>query len=98
MFTREFLAHAKENDIYEYASQYQQTPSPAEGGLFKRKNWVFWQFPGDNRIPPSMKIDGVVHVNKVVDLPEVFDEVINSWDMSFKDTEGADPVAGQRRF
>lgn len=93
-FTDEMLDRAKKTDIYDYSGQYQQRPSPEEGGKFKKKNWVYWQFPGDARIPPTVKVDGVIHVCKLVELPEAFDEIINSWDMSFKDTSGADPVAG----
>jgi predicted phage terminase large subunit-like protein len=57
---------------YAYAGQYQQQPSPAEGGMLKREWWRYYK-----------------------EAPADFDEVIQSWDMTFKDTKGADYVVGQ---
>ncbi|MDE2101869.1 MAG: phage terminase large subunit [Patescibacteria group bacterium] len=71
-FSREVLA-AKRIEIgsYAYAGQYQQRPSPAEGGLLKRAWW-----------------------RRYTALPERFDQVLQSWDCSFKDTDGSDFVCG----
>jgi predicted phage terminase large subunit-like protein len=66
-----------------WASLYQGRPAPAEGGLFKRGNWR--HYPASRayaRGDGSMWIDGA-------------DEVIQSWDMAFKDTKGSDFVVGQ---
>ncbi|MGC2107199.1 MAG: phage terminase large subunit [Candidatus Acidiferrum sp.] len=57
---------------YAYAGQYQQRPSPAEGGILKRGWW--------------RRYDTV---------PERFDQVIQSWDFTFKDSKGSDFVVGQ---
>lgn len=57
---------------YQFAGQYQQRPSPAEGGILKRSWW--------------RRYDA---------LPETFDEVIESWDFTFKDTKASDYVVGQ---
>jgi predicted phage terminase large subunit-like protein len=64
------------------AGQLQQDPVPEGGGIFKRDWWHFWGAP----CPKC----GVTH-----GLPSRFDEIVQSWDMSFKDTEGADFVSGQ---
>ncbi len=72
-----------------YAGQMQQRPSAAEGNNFKREWWRFFsrdgiQHPrpaGCNDIPP-------------IRVPKYFDEVVQSWDMAFKDTKTSDYVAG----
>lgn len=56
---------------YGFAGQYQQRPTPAEGGIFKRDWWQFYD-----------------------ELPRI-DEILSSWDMAFKDTDGSDYVVGQ---
>ena len=80
---------------YAYAGQFQQRPSPEEGGLFKRPDWVFWQLPG-MQLPSVECVIGEEHYScPVVDLPTRFDDEVCSWDMSFEDHEGTDYVVGQ---
>ena len=63
---------------YGYASQYQQRPSPAEGGMIRRTWWKFYdEFPKDVRGRPQ------------------FDEILQSWDMAFKDEDTSSFVVGQ---
>ncbi|MBT9141986.1 MAG: hypothetical protein DDT29_00379 [Dehalococcoidia bacterium] len=57
---------------YGYSGQYQQRPSPAEGGLLKREWWRYYK-----------------------QAPARFDEIIQSWDMTFKETIGGSYVVGQ---
>lgn len=57
---------------YGAAGQLQQRPSPAEGGIFRRDWWRFYDAP-----------------------PALFDELIQSWDMTFKRADDNDFVAGQ---
>lgn len=73
LFTKETLEATKTRlGSYWWASLYQQRPSPAEGGIFKRNWWQYYrQVPGQ------------------------FNEIIQSWDMAFKDTKTADFVVGQ---
>jgi predicted phage terminase large subunit-like protein len=66
-----------------WASLYQGRPSPAEGNLFDR-SW--WREYGSARW--FIRDDGSYWV------PDS-DEVIQSWDMAFKDTDGSDYVCGQ---
>jgi predicted phage terminase large subunit-like protein len=62
---------------------FQGRPSPAEGNIFQREWWQFYGQP------------------QWVDLPNgarealSFDQVITSWDMTFKSTDGTDFVCGQ---
>lgn len=66
-----------------WASLYQGHPAPAEGGLFKRSNWRWYGAPRwTSRSDGSMWVHGA-------------DELIQSWDMTFKDTKGSDFVVGQ---
>lgn len=80
---------------YRYAGQYQQTPRPAGGNLFKNWWWRYWQPAGANLPPvPVRNAEGEELKIYPVDLPETFDEQIQSWDMTFKDTRSSDMVAG----
>ena len=80
-FSPSVVAALKKNSR-EFAGQYQQRPSPEEGGIIKRHWWRFYVRPGER-----------VHDGCVL-LPERFDEVVQSWDMSFKDTKTSDYVCG----
>ena len=81
---------------YRYAAQYQQRPSPAEGGVFKRSWWRFWR-PAHRELPPVQVplADGTVKSIAAVALPESFDQVVQSWDLAFKDLATSDYVVGQ---
>ena len=73
LFTKDALESIKKAvGSYWWASLYQQRPSPAEGGIFKRNWWQYYRR-----------------------VPDRFDEIIQSWDMTFKDTKTADFVVGQ---
>ena len=60
---------------------YQQRPTAAAGVIFKRKWWQYYT-TADHPIPDVPR------------LPDGMDRTIASWDMSFKDTDGSDFVAG----
>lgn len=78
-----------------WASLYQQRPSPAEGGILKRHWWKFWSVPGQPLDPVIVHTpDGPVSC-PVVPLPYDFDEEIQSWDLSFKETSDGSYVVGQ---
>lgn len=64
------------------AGQLQQRPAPDEGAIFKREWWRYWSPHPDGPRGP----DGE---------PLPFHELIQSWDMTFKDTDGSDFVVGQ---
>ncbi len=67
---------------YRFAGQYQQRPSPAEGGIFKRGWFRFW-IPAGMDLPPFQirTSDGKTLVIPVVRVPAEFDMVIQSWDI-----------------
>lgn len=81
---------------YSAAGQLQQRPSPAEGGILKRQWWRYWQRDGQT-LPPVLfrQPGGEYDSHPVVTLPDAFDEVIQSWDMAFKDTKASAYVVGQ---
>jgi predicted phage terminase large subunit-like protein len=81
---------------YRYAAQYQQRPSPAEGGMFKRHWFQFWR-PAHLELPPVQvrMPNGEMRSIPSVALPAQFDEEIQSWDLAFKDLETSDYVVGQ---
>jgi predicted phage terminase large subunit-like protein len=97
LFPPPVIAEAKKTlGAQGYASQHQQRPAPAEGGIFKRHWWRFWR-PRNSQLPAITftDADGKVHESIVVELPDPVDEGIQSWDCSFKDTKHSDFVAGE---
>lgn len=71
-----------------WASLYQGHPSPQEGGVFPPESqWERYDEPIWNRRP-----DGT-HLVPGIDRDD--HELIQSWDLTFKDTKGSDFVVGQ---
>lgn len=62
---------------------YQGRPSPAEGTIFKREQWRLYDQPLH-----LIRDDGAHLVTG-------YDDLLISWDMTFKDTAGTDYVCGQ---
>jgi predicted phage terminase large subunit-like protein len=94
--TREHVERLKVTlGSYRYAGQYQQNPRPAGGNIFKTWWFRYWQPAGAN-LPPVVvrNADGDELKIYPVDLPKEFDEMLLSWDLTFKDTKTADSVAG----
>lgn len=91
----EVSGYKKQHGSYAYASQYQQLPSPAGGGMFKDHWWRYWKPEGVDLPPVMVRFpDGQVHSIAPVTVPKQFDEKIQSWDFAFKDTDSSDYVAG----
>lgn len=86
---------------YEWNALYQQRPSPDSGGIFKRHWWRYWK-PCNAKLPPVSVsvIDEETQESKLIEieavpLPFEFDQMLQSWDLTFKDTKNSDYVAGQ---
>jgi predicted phage terminase large subunit-like protein len=62
---------------------FQGRPTPTEGNIFQREWWQFYEQP-----------QWVEHANGARHAV-TFDQVIASWDMAFKSTDGSDFVCGQ---
>lgn len=81
-----------------WASLYQGRPAPTTGNLFPRK---VWDGPGTPEDPSPWRYsealwidgDGVAKIVPGVDYEHAV--LVQSWDMTFKDTEGSDYVVGQ---
>jgi predicted phage terminase large subunit-like protein len=79
-----------------YAGQHQQRPSPAAGGVLQRHWWRYWQPRGAGLPPVRIRLpDGSELAIEAVELPEKFDAVTQSWDLTFKDNKTSDYVVGQ---
>jgi len=70
---------------YRYAGQYQQRPSPAQGGIFQRVWWRYWR-PAHMELPPVpvRMPDGEVCSIPAVPLPDRFAEMLQSWDLAVR--------------
>lgn len=66
-----------------WSALYQGRPSPGEGLIFHREWWQYYS------TPQWIVEDDGTH------LTLTFDEVLQSWDMAFKDTDSSDFVVGQ---
>lgn len=91
----------RDMDSYAVAGQLQQRPSPDAGGIFKKWHWRYWK-PKGVKLPPVV-VEIINEETKAVtpaqieavDLPASFEEMLQSWDLAFKDTKSSDFVAGQ---
>ncbi len=91
----ELAAQKKAMGSYAYAGQYQQRPSPAEGGILKRYWWKYWCYPGQKLPAVTTRNEGGAMLNiDAVELPQGLIEA-QSWDMAFKDTKESAYVVGQ---
>lgn len=81
---------------YMTASQLQQRPTPAAGGIIKRHWWRFWK-PQHSDLPDvTVSLPDGSHMAAVtLSIPVKVDKVIQSWDMSFKDKRDSSYVVGQ---
>lgn len=79
-----------------FAGQHQQRPAPAEGGMFKRWSWKYWQPSGASLPDVQVRLpDNTFVYSKPVTITDAFSEKIQSWDMSFKGEDDSDFVVGQ---
>lgn len=78
-----WLRRQKDAGAYDFAALYQGRPSPGEGGVIKRDWWRHYTSERAVRKP-----DGTWYAPGA-------SEVIQSWDLTFKDTKGSDWVVGQ---
>lgn len=80
---------------YAYSGQYQQRPAPATGGIFKRWQFRYWK-PKMMEVAPVLQrlADGSMAKIIAEDVPDEFDEMIQSWDTAFRVLDTADFVAG----
>ena len=77
------------------AGQLQQNPVPKGGAIIKAWWWRYWQPSGWNLPPVKVQgPDGELVECPVIDLPEEFDEMAQSWDMTFVNNASSDLVAG----
>jgi predicted phage terminase large subunit-like protein len=96
LFPQEVIDQAKVSlGSQGFAAQHQQRPAPAEGNIFKRHWWCFWVPKGSNLPALRFRDDqGQEHESVTVILPDEVDEIVQSWDCSFKEMVSADYVAG----
>jgi predicted phage terminase large subunit-like protein len=80
---QDWLKKIREVGSRTWNSMYQGRPSPVEGGILKRDWWKRYDV-----LPWVERADGSKWATG-------FDEVIQSWDLAFKDTTESDFVVGQ---
>lgn len=78
-----------------WTALFQGRPSSQTGNMFKRYWWRYWKPRGMDLPLVTVKNERGEIVNiEAIPLPKTFDRVLQSWDMTFKDSAGTDLVAG----
>jgi len=73
---------------------FQGRPTSQEGNMIKRHWWRYWKPKGMDLPPVTVKLpNGELQNIYAIELPGKFDLILQSWDMTFKDTDGTDFVA-----
>lgn len=91
----EIAAMKKSLGSYGFSGQYQQAPSPSGGGKIKRHWWKYWKPKGLQLPPVAVRLEsGEWMYTEAEDIPDYWDEQLQSWDCSFKDEKENDLVAG----
>jgi predicted phage terminase large subunit-like protein len=78
-----------------FGALYQQRPAPDEGTIFHSPWLRFWQYGGQDLGPVTVKTAKGPMTIEPVTLPVTFDRTVQSWDMSFKETQTGSFVVGQ---
>ncbi|RYG38667.1 hypothetical protein EON81_02915 [bacterium] len=96
MFDREYLNSLKVKlGSADYSAQHQQNPTPSGGLIFKRHWWRYWHPRGMSFPPVKVKLSETETIEiPSVELPENIEEVLQSWDCTFKKKTDSDLVAG----
>ena len=80
---------------YAYGGQFQQVPTPTEGGILKREWLRFWEPPDEDFGPVVLRgKDGQRLVRTPRKLPVEVESYAQSWDFTFKKRLESDFVAG----
>jgi len=94
---REWMLDMKESYLKDpvkghraWLALFQGQPNIREGNLIKREWWKFWKPKGTDL--PSIRF-GKIDI-EAVEMPEYFDEQLQSWDCAFKDGKHNDCVSG----
>ncbi|QGJ92681.1 terminase large subunit [Microbacterium phage Megan] len=74
---------------YNWSSQFQQAPAPAQGAIFNMGWWRYWTLD-----PERATDDGKIRL--IVPEQMLGAKWLDSWDMAFKDKPTSDYVVGQR--
>jgi predicted phage terminase large subunit-like protein len=81
---------------YTWAALYQGSPVPAGGNILQRSWFRYWRKKDQTLPPVAVRLpEGETVEHNAVELPEKFDEVIQSWDLAFKESATSDYVVGQ---
>lgn len=83
---------------YVWAALYQQSPVPVGGNIIQRSWFRYWQSQEHTFPPVRVRLpDGTVAEYHAVTLEDSFgfDEMFQSWDLSFKESTTSDYVVGQ---
>lgn len=96
-YSREELESIKRTvGSFTWSALYQGAPVPLGGNIILRSWFRYWQSKDAAFPPVAVRLaDGTVTHHHPVTIPETVDELIQSWDLSFKESSTSDYVVGQ---
>lgn len=94
-FKAGYINDPKGGGLRAWLALFQGRPSAQEGNMIKRHWWNYWMPKGVTVPPVTIRMpDGTLINKEPIELPDSFDTMLQSWDMTFKDSDGTDFVAG----
>ena len=79
-----------------FSAMCQGRPTSEKGNMFKRYWWKFWKPKGMDLPPITLKDENDEYFTvEAKNIPDDIPYKLQSWDMTFKNTDGTDMVCGQ---
>jgi predicted phage terminase large subunit-like protein len=94
-FKQSYINDSSGGGLRAWLALFQGRPTAQEGNMIKRYWWRYWKPKGMELPPVTVKTQGgqIIHI-EAVDLPDIWDEQLQSWDCTFKSEVDNDMVCG----
>lgn len=95
-FKYSYINDSSGGGLRAWLALFQGRPTAQEGNMLKRHWWKYWKPKGMDLPPVTVKMPNGELMNVYAEeLPDYFDEQLQSWDCTFKDEKDNDFVCGQ---
>lgn len=94
LFKDSYMRDPTSGGVRAWNALFQGRPTTMEGNMFKQHYWRYWKPKGMEMPPVTIKL-GDEWINIYAeDMPDYWDEQLQSWDCTFKDNNNSDFVCG----